>query len=469
MISSIFRHRTKTSNQAALILAVSALLSRFLGVVRDWLLAGKFGAGTDLDVYFSAFKIPDFVYNTLVAGGISIAFLPLFSEYFLKDKKEAWDFSANVLNVFLAALAVLSLLLFIFSPFLVDLISPGFDPAQKELTSNLVRIMLLSPILLGLSAIFSGILHYFDHFLAYSLCPLLYNLGIIFGIVFFSGRLGIAGVALGVILGAFLHFVFQLPSALSAGFSFKRIFRPLDEKIKRVFVLMIPRTFGITSQQINLVFINAIASTLAAGSISVFNFANNVQGLPAGVIGVSFAIAAFPALSKLWAEKNKEDFAKKFSAVFRKTFYLSLASTILIILLRNPIVDLIFRHGQFSQDAASLTSASLALFAMSIVFSSLIPLLFRAFFSFHDTKTPTVISVLSVTLNVILCFYFVKILSPGVSPAESALKSAFGIEGALNASVLGLPLALGFSTLLQFILMVVFLRKRLTREQNALS
>ena len=192
MFNRFFNSQTNSVGAAAGILALSALISRVLGVVRDWLLAKTFGAGPELDVYFAAFRIPDLVYNILIAGGVIVAFLPLFSEYFSKGNKEdAWRFTNNTLNIFLFFLIFLCLILFIFASPLIKLITPGFDPEQLQKTIFLTRLMFLSPIFLGLSSIFSGILQYFNRFLIYGLCPILYNLGIIFGVLFLAPPLGV--------------------------------------------------------------------------------------------------------------------------------------------------------------------------------------------------------------------------------------------------------------------------------------
>lgn len=465
-LNRLINHQTKTVGMAAIILAVSAFLSRFLGVVRDWLLAKNFGASADLDIYFAAFKIPDFVYTVLILGGISVAFLPLFSEYFSRNKKEAWDFVSNSLNIFLVLLIFLSFLLFVFTPSLVKLIAPGFSDLQMEKTVLLTRIMFLSPIFFGLSSIFSGVLQYFNRFLIYSLCPILYNLGIIFGILFLVPRFGILGVGLGVILGSFLHLIIQLPSAFNSGFKYQPIFNFKDSKIKKVFLLMLPRTLGISAQQISVLFFNAIASTLAIGSISIFNFANNIQYFPIGVVGVSFAIASFPALSKSWVENGESEFAQKFSLVFRQIFYLIIPISILLFVLREQVVAIILRHGEFSDMAAKLTGASLGLFCLGIFASSLIPLLFRAFFSFKDTKTPTFIAIASMGFSIFLSFFLTKILSApsqywlGIE-FQRFLKNTFSLGGSENISVLGLPLAISLAAIFQFILLVFFLKRRI--------
>ncbi len=461
---NFLNHQTKRVGFAAVILAASHLMSRFLGLIRDWLLARNFGAGLELDVYFAAFKIPDFVYQIFILGGIVAAFLPLFSEYFSKDSDEAWEFTSNTLNIFLFLLVCLSLILLIFTPYITKLIAPGFNDWQINKTILLTRLMLLSPIFFGLSSIFSSILQYFHRFLIYSFAPIVYNLSIIFGILFLSPYLGILGVILGVIVGALLHFLIQIPSVVNCGFRYSPVFNFKDPKIKKVFLLMIPRAFGVSSLQINTIIINAIASTLVVGSISVFNFANNIRLFPIAIIGISFATAVFPELSRAWSENKKEKFIKSFSLVFRQIIYLALPVVILMFILRNQIINLILRHGQFSAEAAQLVSASVGLFCFGILFASLRPLFFRAFFSFKDTKTPTFLAVIFVIVNIIFSLLLTNALKPDSLQAaglKDFLIKNFSLYQVSDISVLGFPLAYLISLALEFCLFLIFLKRRI--------
>lgn len=457
MLSRIFNsHQTKTITSAAGILAISALVSRILGVFRSGLLANAFGAGSELDVYFAAFRIPDLVYNILIAGGVIVSFLPLFSEYFAKNKEEAWKFVNNVLSIFLFSLVVLSLILFIFTLPILKLITPGFTHEQLAETALLTRMMLLSPILLGLSAIFSGVLQYFNRFLVYSFAPVLYNIGIIFGILFLSPRFGIFGVAMGVVIGAFFHFAIQVPSVISCGFKYQPIFDFKGEGIKKVFLLMIPRTLAIAGLQTNLIVITAIASTLAAGSISVFNFANDIQYFPIGIIGTSFAIAVFPSLTRSTANGIKEEFVKNFSSVLRNILYFIIPLSIFIFILREQIVEIIFKYGKFGQLPAQLTSGCLGLFCFGIFANALVPLVSRAFFAFKDTKTPTIMIFSAMVLNIILSFYLTFLLK-SENLFQLFIRNSFSLEGIGDIRVLGLPLAFSLSAIFQIGLLLVFL------------
>jgi putative peptidoglycan lipid II flippase len=322
MISKILNSKTKTVAFAAFLLAVSGLISRILGLFRDRLIANRLGAGDLSDIYFAAFRVPDFVYGILVAGGITSIFLPILSEYFEKGsppaggRKDQWpeqalNLASNVLNCFLFLVVLICGILAILAPVIAKFIVPGFSEENRDLTVALTRIMFLSPVIFGVSSIFSVILHYFNKFLCYSLAPILYNLGIIFGILFFFPKFGVFGLGLGVILGACLHLLIQLPAAINSGFNYRFILNFKHPGIKNILKLMAPRIVGIAAYNLNLIAIVSIASLLVAGSVSVFSYANNLYYLPIGLVGIPFAISSFPLLSKFWASGKKEEFQKK--------------------------------------------------------------------------------------------------------------------------------------------------------------
>ena len=463
MIKRFFNSQTKTVTFAAALLGISALVSRLLGLIRDGLLAGYFGAGVETDIYFAAFRIPDFVYNFLIVGGLTIAFLPMFAEYYFKDKDKAWEMTNSLLNVFLFFLILTCLVLFIFTPWIINLIVPGFSAQEKVSAISLTRLLFLSPILFGISNIFSSILHHFNRFLTYSLAPLLYNLGIIFGILVLTPYFGIFGAGIGVILGAFFHLAIQIPSAISCGFKYRPLFNFRHPALKKIFRLMVPRSLAVGAQQINLIIITAIASTLITGSIAIFNFANNLYYLPIGIVGISFAIASFPTLSKAWASNQKEEFFKNFSSVFRQILFLIIPATILIFLLRAQLVRVVLGSlgpGKFGWSATRLTAACLGIFSIGIFASALIPFICRAFFSFKDTKTPTLVAGVGVSLNIFLSFYLTWLLK-FPSFLQVFVINTLKLQGIKDISVTGLPLAFSIAVIFQFILLLVFLYKKI--------
>lgn len=462
MFNKIFNSQTKPITKGALILGMSYFISAILGLLRDRLLAGRFGAGLELDVYFAAFRIPDFVYNILILGGLIVAFLPLFAEYFSRNKDEVWQMANHVLNAFLIFLISISFIFFIFTPWLIKWLFPGFGEEHYKLAIPLIRLLFLSPIFFGISNLLSGILQYFQRFFIYSLTPILYNLGIIFGILFLVPYFGIFGVGMGVVFGAFLHMAIQIPTAINCGFSYKFLLDFKYPALKRIFKLMVPRVFGVAAQQINLIVITAIASTITAGSIAIFSISNNFQSLPVGIIGASFAVAIFPTLSRFFAENQKKEFLENFSSIFRQILFFVIPVSVLIFLLRTPIITFIYKTGKFTLSDVQLTSACLGIFALSIFAQSLIPLLARAFFSLQDTKTPTLITFSAVSLNIILCFSFVWLLkSPNIF--SNSLIEFFSLFRNENTSLLGLPLAFSISAIFQFILLYFSFKQKIKK------
>lgn len=443
----IFSVTSQSVGSAALILVASALVSRVLGLLRDRLMAGTFGAGQELDIYFAAFRIPDFIYGLFITGGIAAVFLPVFSSYMEENKEKAREFVSSLLVSLLVFLSLLSVVLALAAPWIMRFVVPGFNEASMQTAVAMARLLFLSPILFGLASVFSGLLQYHRRFLAYATAPILYNLGIIFGILVFVPRFGVFGLAWGVILGALLQFVIQVVPVLQAGFSFTRVRNILSPGVMSVARLSIPRTIGAAAYHLNLIIMTSIASLFSAGSITVFNLANNLQYVPIGLVGVSFAVASFPELSRSAARGDEVGFARQFSSTLRQIVFLALPASLLLLLFRTQIVRLVLGTGEFSWEATQLTSQVLGIFALSVVFYSVIPFLARAFFARQDTKTPTVAGVISVGVNLGLAFLFAQMLS------------SVSIGGISDVRVLALPLALLVSGFVQFAMLVFFLQK----------
>ncbi len=447
ILGKFLNSRSEKISSAAITIAIFGLISRLFGLWRDRLLAGQFGASRTLDVYYAAFKIPDLVYNLLIVGIISSVFLPVFYEYSTKDKNEAWRFSGNVLNVLLLALTLFSALLVLLAPLLIYLVAPGFDKASHDLTVKISRILFLSPLLLGVSAFASALLQAFSRFLVTSLAPIFYNLGIIFGIMFLVPKFGIWGLAYGVILGAFLHLFIQLPALYSIGFRPLKRINFKDIGLTKVVKLWLPRTIGLAALQINGIVMTAIASLLSTGSIAVFNFADNLRFVPIGIFGVAFSTAAFPAMSLAYAQGRLDLFLKRFSLAVRQTLFIVIPLSLLFFVFRAQIVRIILGTGEFGWDATRLTAAVLGLFSFGIFAAALLPLFTRAFFVFHNTKTPVFINVVSMVINVLLSFLFVLVFVkfPVLSQALADFLKVGDIKG---VAILGLPLAVSIASII---------------------
>lgn len=458
-VSQLFNSQTKTIAFAAGLLVLSSLISKVLGIVRSGLLSWQFGAGETTDIYLAAFRIPDFLYGILIMGGISTVFLPLFSDVFQKEEKEAWRFVNNLLNILMVALLVLSAVTFLLAPLLMKLVVPGFSPEQQEITVHLTRLMLLSPILLGISSVFSGVLQYFGKFLAYSLAPIFYNLGIIGGIVFLVPLFGIWGLGLGVVAGALFHVLIQVPAAITSGFRWRPLFDWKDQMIGKVLRLALPRTFAAAGLHVNVIVLTALASLISTGSITIFAYADDIQHFPIGLIGIPFALAAFPSLSRLFAKQQMQQFGAIFASTFKQVLFLVVPISLLTFLLRAQIVRLVYGAGdKFTWSDTRLTAAALGIFALGILFQALIPFLARTFFAVQNTKIPTLISITSVMMNIFLAIFFMGVLA-GSNALTSLLISGLKLQGIADIRVLALPLALVLSGIIQAALLFLFLQR----------
>ena len=394
---------SKSVVSAAFVITLAGLASRMLGLVRDRFLASTFGAGDTLDVYYAAFRIPDLIYNLLILGALSAAFIPVFTSLVSRDEeKKAWELASGIMNIAIFFIIILSVIFAIFAPFIMKIITPGFPPEKMEQVVYFTRIMFLSPLFLGISGIFGGILTSFKRFLIYSLAPIFYNLGIIIGVLFFVKFWGPIGLAWGIVLGAFLHMATQYPAARNLGFrhSWSFLVHLSNKEVRKVFVLMIPRTLGIAISQINLLVITIFASTLAAGSLAVFSFAQNLQSVPLGIFGISFSIAVFPTLSHFAAKGDNTNFIASFSQTFRQILFFVIPTSVFILLLRAQLVRVVLGAGKFDWEDTNLTFACLGILSASLFAQSVVPLLARSFYAMHDTKTPFYIAIASEAVNI---------------------------------------------------------------------
>ena len=463
MVEKIFNSKAKTITFAALLIGCSTLISGLLGILKMRLLAGKFDVAFTLDCYFAAFRIPDLISAIIITGGIIVSFLPLFSEEFQKNEKSAWRLTNNMINISFVILAGISFLIWFFAPYLIDFIVPGFSIDQKELTVDLTRIMFIAPLIFALSAVFSGILQHFDRFFAYSLAPILYNVGIIFGILFFTSFFPedkmIFGVAYGVVFGSLLHLLIQIPPAIKCGFKYQFYFNIRDNQLIKIFYLIIPRMISQASSQINLIVITAIGSLLTAGSVAVFNFANNLYLFPVSIIGVSFAVAAFPSFSRSLVNGNQNEFVSALSLSLRQVILAIVPIGLMCFILRAQIVRVVLGTGEFGWTETRLTAASLGVFSLGIIFAGITPILIRAFFAFKDTKTPAILSVFSVGINILLSFAFVWIIDKN-QLVSLWLSSFLKLGGIDDIRVIGLALAVTVTSIVQLVLLFVFLKRK---------
>lgn len=434
----------KTVGGAALIIAIAGIVSRLFGFLRDRILAAQFGAGDVLDVYYAAFRVPDFMYSLLVLGALSAAFVPVFTGlYVSKKEKEAWNLSLGVLHLLILALGTVSIGFAFFAPSVAQILVPGFSGEKKELVVSMTRIMLLSPLFLGVSAVFGGILVSLKRFLLYSVAPIFYNLGIIFGAVFLAPKMGPIGLAWGVVMGALSHALIHYWDVRASGFSYHFVLRDCwrSRAVRQVLRLMIPRSLGMAVSQVSFFVVTIFASTLASGSLAAFTLANNIQSVPLGLFGIAFSLAVFPSLSALIAKNSKDEFIRLFSKTLRRILFFVLPVSALIIVLRAQIVRVILGSGHFDWNDTIVTFTVLGVLSVSLFAQSVIPLLTRAFFALQNTKTPLYVAMVSEAANIFLIIVLID-----------------------RFQITGIALAFSLATTLNMLLLYYFLGHSL-REQ----
>jgi len=443
-------------HEAAILLAFSSLGSQVLALFRDRLLAGRFGAGLDLDIYYASFRIPDLVYVFAVSLVVSVSVLiPVFLGKLSADEKntederkqEASHFINSVFTIFTILIFSLAVILFFLVPYLVKFIAPGFSENEAGKLIALTRILLLSPAFLGLSGILSSVVQSFNKFFIYALAPIFYNFGIIFGIIFLYPIFGLNGLAAGVLFGAFLHFAIQIPIVYKLGFLPKFEMIKNFSDIKKVFRLSLPRALGLSITQFVFTIFVALASKIGVGSITILTFAFNLQSVSLAVIGASYSVAAFPTLARFFTENRREEFLNHILIAGRHIIFWSVPLTGLFIVLRAQIVRVILGKGLFDWTDTRLVAAALAVFIFSLVSQGLVLLFVRGYYASGETRKPIIINIISSVIIIISAFAVIKLFN-SLPFIRIFFEDLLRINGVAGSTVLALPIAYSLGMLL---------------------
>ncbi|MBI5421170.1 MAG: hypothetical protein HZA35_02550 [Parcubacteria group bacterium] len=384
---------------SAFIVGMGVLINGILSVLRNSLLASFFGASTNLDAYFAAFRIPDLIFVLIITGALSSIFIPHFSKYRAESQEKAWDFTTKIINGYLLFSALLAGILFWQMPLLMHWLVPGFEAGKIALAIYLARLLLLQPILLGVSAIIAGALQSLGKFFITSCAPIIYNLSIIFGIVVLSPRWGIHGVVMGVLIGACLHVILQTLVLVESGFHHKLRILSYKETAD-ISRLVLPRFINILLIQTNLVLTLRFVSHLETGSIALFNFAFDIYSYPINLVITSLITASYPLLAKRFHTSPKE-FKYLFLQIFGAIIFFASAFFLLFAFLGTPIVKYILQHGALHQQSAQVIGQILFSLSVGIVAGALLPYLVRICFILEDTTLPLLTSL----LNTVLYFF----------------------------------------------------------------
>jgi putative peptidoglycan lipid II flippase len=434
--------RTSSLVVAALIVAAGFLGSRVLGLLRSVIIAHNFGTSPELDAYWVAFRLPDLVFQLLAGATLASAFIPTFAGVLARDGEEAaWRLASNVLNLVLIATAIFAVVAFLLAPYIVPLLAPGLgeeagrEAELQDLSVELTRIMLLSPLFFAVSGMFMGILNARRHFLTPALAPMFYNASIIAASLISDD---VRVLAAGVVVGAALHLLVQVPDLRFAGMVYRLVADWRDAAVRQVGALMTPRILGLAATQLNFYFIAIFfASTLAGGAISALSFAWLVVMTPLGVVGMAISTAAFPTMAEQ-AATGSESLSRTLAGALRLILYLSLPAGVGLMLLAKPLVVVVLQHGEFDAESTRQTAQALVFYAAALFAHSGIEILSRGFYALGDTRTPVSIAVGAMLLNLMLA---------------AALVGPLELEG--------LALALSLATTVEFCVLFFAIRSRI--------
>ena len=391
--------------RAALLVMLAFALSRALGLVRQIVFSRYFGTGPEMDAYVAAMRIPDMLFLVVAGGALGSAFIPVFTARLTRDERpEAWGLASAIINLLLLVIIPLSLGAMLLAPWLVrHLIAPALSPAIQARTVTLMRVMLLSPAIFGVSGVVMGILNAHQHFLLPALAPLLYNLAIIAGALWGSNTSwGTMGPAIGMVVGALLHLGIQVPGLLRFSARYTPTLGLEDAAVRTVGRLMAPRVLGVAVVQINMVITTALASGLGPGAISALDYAWRLMLLPQGIFAQAVGTAVFPTLSAQAARGELGELRRTLTAMIRTLIAIVLPATAGLIILGRPLIALIFERGAFSAASTHEVSIALALFALGLLGHSLIEILARAFYALQDTWSPAGAAGGAMAINLIL-------------------------------------------------------------------
>jgi putative peptidoglycan lipid II flippase len=407
---SFFCNKQSSVRSAATVLIIMVFASRILGLLRDRMLAARFSPD-ELGVYLAAFRLPNLLFELLVMGALTSAFIPVYTKYVTQGKQEeGWRISNTVITISCILLACIALPILIWTKQVSHLIAPGFSDAQVTQMIGFTRFMVLAqvfPLLIG--NFFTGILQSHNLFTIPAIAPVIYNIGIIIAIMVFSSSVGLWAPVVGVGIGAVLFMAIQIPSLIKLGYRNRIAMDVRNEGVREIGKLMVPRTIGLAVSQVDTTVDLILSTLLGARMVTVFNFAQHLQQLPIGLFGATVAQAAFPLLSQATASGDKEKFAKTLYSALNQIIFFIMPVSVLFIILRIPIVRLVFGASRFDWQATVLTGMTLSAFAISLSAQAVSQLFTRGFYALYDTKTPVIIGVITIFINTILSVIFVQI------------------------------------------------------------
>ena len=434
------RRRRASLARSAGIIAGSFVISRVLGLVREIVLARQFGTSEAFSAYVSAFRIPDLLFLVVMAGAFGSAFIPVFSGLLGDGEDEAaWKLASVVLNISGVLVILCAALAWVLAPELVRyVVAPEASTSAQRITVDCMRVLLLSPVFLGFGIAAKGILEGQDLFTLPALAPIAYNTATILGAIILGPRVGVYGVAIGVVVGAIGFLLLEIPGLVRSGMRYSISFDPRTPGVSEVGRLLAPRLIGQAAFQLNFVAVTNLAWRTGDQSVSALNYSWQLLMLPHGVLALSVSTVILPTLSRLWQAGDTAAFRATLGSALRPLLFLSLPAAVILFAFRVPIVQTLFQTGAFSAESTSLVAAPLAFLAAGLVSYALVEALTRAFYAMHDTRTPVIAGIGIVVLNIVIGLVLLE-----------------------RMGYLGLALALSLSTTVEAIVLIVVLGRRI--------
>ncbi len=432
-INRASRSKQETILAAATVIGFIYCISAALGFVRNRLLSGYFGDSTELGLYFAADDIPNLIFSFIVSGALSTSFIPVFNKYYKENQEESWKVTTTIVNISLVAFLLFFVIIFLFSDFIVGQImarNSQLSPDELRLYASLLEILMIAQLGFILSSFYTSILQSFNHFIVPAMAPVMLNVGVIIFLVLFYSSWGIYAPAWGTVFGAFLHMVIQMPMAKALGFKYKLTWNLKHKGVSDFYKMMVPRTLGQTAQKLIIPLYTNLALYISGASNVILTFADDLQSVPVRIFGMSIGQAALPIFSGSYNEKDPSAFRKLLSKTLYQVIFFVLPMSVLVFILRVPLVRLAFGARKFSWDATVMTAYTLAFFSIAIVTQALILILARGFYTLCDTKTPFKITTVTIVINAILAITFVKYLELGVW----SLAFAFAISNLISTA-----------------------------------
>lgn len=433
--------------RAASTVMLAFIISNLIGLVRQIVIAHAFGTGSDVEAFNAANRVAEVLFNLTAGGALASAFVPTFTGLLAKeDKTGAWKLASAIANLLICILIFVAFFAAIFAPVIVQrLLAPGFEPEKQLLTIRLLRILLPSVVIFGISGLVMGILNSHQKFLIPALTPAMYALGMIFGVLVLSPSQGIFGLAWGAVIGAALHLLLQIPSLFKLDGVYTAAFGLENLLVRQVGRLMLPRLFGAAIVQLNFWVNTLLASYLPDGSLNGIVYAFQLMLMPQAAIAQSIAIAAMPTFSAQAALGKLNEMRASLAASIRGVLLLSMPAAAGLMLLRTPIIALLYQRGVFDAHSTELVSWALLWYAAGLVGHSVVEILARAFYALHDTRTPVIVGAAAMGLNIGLSFLFIWLFSSiGWMPHG------------------GLALANSTATALEMVGLLILIRKKLS-------